>query len=130
MGTANHVRQRRVELVRLSGEDALASRQRGPRSDSMYSDVDIPFKLLEELRGMVPFREVDHCGRIFEASPFDIYAACPSCGVRIKLRGFAAITELEDVFDAVFAWMELNQADEIVKKRRQEIREDMDDEVS
>jgi hypothetical protein len=47
-------------------------------------------------------REVTHCGISFSVSPFDFYAECPRCHVRIKVRSLAVVPDLEDVFDAVF----------------------------
>ena len=67
-------------------------------------------------------REIEHCGSTFEASPFDYYVVCPVCGERMKQRGLGGVETLEDVFDAVFEWIERNRADEIVERRRAEIR--------
>ena len=66
-------------------------------------------------------RTVSHCGQSFAVSPFAIYAACPSCGTRLKVRSFAAAPELEDVFDAVFAWMNQPGAAAVVEARRKEL---------
>lgn len=89
-------------------------------------EIDIPSKLLAVLRGFPTAREVEHCGRVFEVSPFDIYATCPKCQVKIKVRSFSDVVELEDVFDAVFEWMERAKADDLVGRRRREISEDLD----
>ncbi len=62
--------------------------------------------LIEAIRSFPARRDVEHCGVHFEADPFDIYTNCPHCGARIKLRSFSGSTEIEDVFDAVFAWMD------------------------
>jgi len=94
----------------------------------MYGDEDVSSRLLESIRGMPSAREVDHCGTRFETSPFDFYAQCPRCGLRIKLRGFGAVPTLEDVFDAVFEWIERNGAEDVVRRRREEIRRDLEDE--
>lgn len=50
-------------------------------------------------------RETSHCGEAFTISTLSIYVKCPKCGTRIKTRAFTARSELEAVFDAVFAWM-------------------------
>lgn len=71
-------------------------------------------------------REVAHCGAAFAVSPFDLYATCPACGTRFKVRAFGAVSEIEDVFDAVFAWMNQPGAADLVQKRRQEIAADAD----
>ena len=69
-------------------------------------------------------RTVHHCGRAFDVSPFAIYTDCPSCGTRLKVRSFASVPELEDVFDAVFAWMNQPGAAAAVEARRKELAED------
>jgi hypothetical protein len=43
---------------------------------------------------------------------------CPRCGVRIKVRSFSAIPEIEDVFDAVFEWMNQEGAREVAERRQ------------
>ncbi len=67
--------------------------------------VEVPPELIEAIHALPARREVEHCGSTFAVSPFDIYALCPRCGTRLKVRSFAAVTEIEDVFDAVFEWM-------------------------
>jgi hypothetical protein len=89
-------------------------------------DVEIPPDLIESIETFPLQREVAHCGETFQVSPFDIYAECPRCGSRLKVRSFAAIAELEDVFDAVFAWMSQSGAEELVRRRRQVIQQDQD----
>lgn len=60
---------------------------------------------VDAIRELPTERTVSHCGRAFTVSPFAFYATCPECGTRMKLRSFAAVTEVEDVFDAVFEWI-------------------------
>lgn len=60
---------------------------------------------VEAIRALPVERLVTHCGDTIAVSPFAFYATCPTCGGRFKLRSFAAVTEAEDVFDAVFEWM-------------------------
>jgi hypothetical protein len=69
-------------------------------------------------------REVTHCGSTFLASPVAIYAKCPQCGSRIKLRSVSGVSELEDVFDAVFEWMNQPGAAEHAQHRQAELLED------
>ncbi len=57
-------------------------------------------------------------------SPFAIYAACPSCGTRLKVRSFASAPELEDVFDAVFTWMNQPGAEATAEDWRKELAAD------
>lgn len=89
-------------------------------------DVEIPPELIEAIDTFPLHREIAHCGETFQVSPFDIYADCPRCGTRIKVRSFAAVSELEDVFDAVFAWMSQPGAEELVRRRQQVLQEDED----
>jgi hypothetical protein len=86
--------------------------------------IDVTPELLEAIAHLPVGRTVLHCGQSFTVSSFDVYATCPHCGNRLKLRSFAAVPELEDVFDAVFAWMNQPGAAEVVEQRRREIAAD------
>lgn len=90
------------------------------------ADVEITQSLIDAIAAFPLCREVTHCGTTFQVSPFDFYATCPTCGQRIKVRSFAAAPELEDVFDAVLAWMNQPGAAEAVRRRQQEIASDAD----
>jgi hypothetical protein len=89
-------------------------------------EIEIPPNLIESIESFPLHREIAHCGETFQVSPFDIYADCPRCGGRIKVRSFAAISELEDIFDAVFEWMSQPGAAELVRRRQQVIQQDAD----
>ena len=80
--------------------------------------------LLEAIRGFPPTRGVQHCGGNWEISSFDFYAHCPQCGKQIKVRSFSSVSELEDVFDAVFEWMNQPGADSVACQRRRQIEND------
>jgi hypothetical protein len=88
--------------------------------------VDVPPGLVDSLKSFPLQREVTHCGKTFTAPPFDFYADCPRCGARIKVRSFSAGDEIEDVFDAVFEWMNQPGAEEVVRQRQKAIQEDAD----
>lgn len=88
------------------------------------SALEISTELLDAISQLPVSREVQHCGQSFTVSPFDLYTTCPHCRGRVKLRSFAAVPELEDVFDAVFGWMNQPGAAEVVEKRRREIAAD------
>lgn len=90
------------------------------------ADVAVPREVVEAITAFPLYREVTHCGSTFRVSPFDIHATCPSCGHRMKVRSFAGGTELEDVFDAVMAWMLQPGAEEAVRRRMAEIAADPD----
>lgn len=90
------------------------------------TEPNVSHGLVEAIRAFPVVREVRHCGTTFRVSPFDFYATCPACGTRIKVRSFAAVTELEDVFDAVMEWMLQPGADEVVRRRQAVIAADPD----
>ncbi len=77
-----------------------------------------PENLLEMIRSFPLHRDVEHCGTHFAVSPFDYYAECPRCGTRVKVRSFSSNVEIEDIFDAVFEWMNQPGAGEVAKPRR------------
>ena len=89
--------------------------------------VEISHELIEAIRTFPVVRETEHCNLKFKVSPFDIYATCPQCGTRLKLRSFSGVSELEDVFDAVFEWMNDPKACNFAEQRRAAIAEDDDD---
>src|SRR4051812_9377466 len=82
--------------------------------------VDVPADLIDAIRTSPREREAEHCGHRWPVSPFDFYATCPHCGTRFKLRSFSGVPEMQDVFDAVFEWMNQPGADDLVKRRREE----------
>jgi hypothetical protein len=89
--------------------------------------IEIPAGLLEAIRSFPLERAVEHCGSRMMVSPFDFYAECPHCGTRIKVRSFSAIAEIEDIFDAVFEWMNRPLAQEVVKRRQEVLAEEPED---
>jgi hypothetical protein len=86
--------------------------------------VGIPSDLVEAIRSLRVERTVEHCGAQWAISPFDIYAKCPHCGASIKVRSFSGGAEIEDVFDAVFEWMNQASAEELVRQRREALKAD------
>lgn len=86
--------------------------------------VEVTPALLDAVAQLPTARTVHHCGQAFAVSPFDLYAACPVCGKRVKVRAFGGGLDVEDVFDAVFAWMNQPGAAAAAEKRRQEIAAD------
>jgi len=89
-------------------------------------NLEIPADLIEIIENFPLYREVTHCGETFQVSPFEIYANCPRCGARIKVRSFGAVSEIEDVFDAVFTWMNQSGAQELAQHRQQVLQQDQD----
>jgi len=73
--------------------------------------------LLEQIESLPTSRAVSHCGQTFQVSPFQIYAECPQCGSRVKVRAFSAGIETEDVFDAVFVWLSRPGAMDLARER-------------
>jgi hypothetical protein len=92
-----------------------------------HPDVGIPANLLEAIRSFPLGGEIEHCGCKVIISPFDYYAQCSQCGKRIKVRAFSAGREIEDVFDAVFEWMNQPGAEELVRQRRKAIEADAEE---
>ncbi len=60
---------------------------------------------------------------MFMVSSLDIYTTCPKCKAETKLRSFAALHEIEDVFDAVLEWMQPGAA-ELAERRQEAIAAD------
>jgi len=89
--------------------------------------IDIRAGLIEAIRSFPLERELEHCGVRITVSPFDFYAECPQCHERIKLRSVSGTTELEDVFDAVFEWMNQPSTLEITRRRQLAIEEDAEE---
>ncbi len=87
-------------------------------------NVEISEELLEAIRSFPPQREVEHCGSRIVTSNFDFYADCPQCGSRIKVRSFSATGEVEDVFDAVFEWMNQPTAQDAARRRQAALEEE------
>jgi hypothetical protein len=90
-------------------------------------DVTISKGLLEAIRNFPLQREVEHCGGPVTVSPFALYAECPRCGTRLKVRGFSAAAEVEDVFDAVFEWLNQPAAQEVARERQKALAEDAEE---
>ena len=77
--------------------------------------------LTEAIRSFPAAVVVAHCGQTTDVSPFEIYATFPKCGREVKFRSFAAITEIQEVFDAVIEWSLLPEAQAIFRLRQQQI---------
>jgi hypothetical protein len=75
-------------------------------------------ELIEAIRALPLHREIEHCGARIAVDALEFYATCPHCGARIKVRSYAGAPEIEDVFDAVFEWMNQEGARDIAEKRR------------
>jgi hypothetical protein len=93
---------------------------------TVTSPPTIPNDLVEAIRSFPPERVVEHCDTRWTISPFDIYAACPRCGATIKVRSFSGGVEVEDVFDAVFEWMNQPKVEDLIRQRRKSIAADVD----
>lgn len=91
-------------------------------------DTPIPAEMIDAIRAFPARREVEHCGTSFTLSPFDMYATCPQCGLRMKVRSFSGHDEIEDVFDAVFTWMADPDAQRFADERRERIAEELEEE--
>jgi hypothetical protein len=89
--------------------------------------IECSADLIEAIRSFPVEREIEHCGTRVTISPFEFYAQCPHCGTRIKVRSFSASTEIEDIFDAVFAWMKNPKAQQVAKDRQKALADEEDE---
>ena len=80
--------------------------------------LEIGSDLIEAIRAFPVRREIEHCGARIAVDPFEFYATCPHCTSRIKLRSYSGTPEIEDVFEAVFEWMNQEGAREVTEHRR------------
>ena len=60
--------------------------------------------------------------------PPSTVVTCPHCGARLKVRSVSAIPEIEDVFDAVFEWLNDPKAGALAEQRRQAIEAELEEE--
>ena len=87
-------------------------------------EIEVSHELVEAVESFPTSKDVNHCGQTFTVSPFEIYATCPACGARIKLRSSSAHMELEDLFDAFFTWLRKPEAGRLVADRQRQIEDD------
>jgi len=80
--------------------------------------LEISRELIEAIRAFPVRREIEHCGARIAFDPSDFYVVCPRCGVRIKARSFSASPEIEDVFDALFEWLNQEEARDVARRRQ------------
>ena len=81
-------------------------------------NLEMSSDLIEAIRAFPVSRVIEHCGARIAIDPFEFYMDCPHCGTRIKVRSFAALPEIEDIFDAVFDWMNQVGAREVANRRQ------------
>ncbi|MBI3823279.1 MAG: hypothetical protein HY289_11470 [Planctomycetes bacterium] len=86
--------------------------------------INVPSDLVDAIRSFPSERVVEHCGTRWSVSPFDIYATCPKCRAEVKLRAFSGCAEIEDVFDAVFEWMNQPKTEQLIRDRQRAIGND------
>jgi hypothetical protein len=89
-------------------------------------EPDVPPGLLDAIASLPVRRDVRHCGTTFPAGPLDLYATCPVCGTRLKVRGFSGNPEVEDVFDAVLTWLLQPGAAAAARERQAALAADAD----
>jgi hypothetical protein len=87
------------------------------------TDPNLSHDLIDAIQALPLSREIAHCGQTFAVPPFDLYANCPQCAAHIKVRSFTGLVDIEDVFDAVFAWMNQPGAESVVRQRQKVIAE-------
>lgn len=87
-------------------------------------ELELSSAVVEAIESFPTAREVTHCGATFVVPSLDIYANCPRCGTRLKVRAMAAVTEVEDLFDAFAAWLTAPGASELIQARQRQLAED------
>lgn len=95
--------------------------------NNVERELPLSQRLIDAIKSFPTRKAVTHCGTTFYVNPFGIYATCPHCATTVKIRSFAAVTELEDVFDAVFEWMNQPGVLPFVRERQEAIKQDADD---
>jgi hypothetical protein len=88
------------------------------------TQVELRSDLIEAIRTFPLERDVEHCCKRITVSAFDFYVKCPRCGHELKLRSFSAIPEIDDMFDAVFEWVERPGARDLMHRRQVALRAD------
>jgi hypothetical protein len=87
-------------------------------------ELDLSAAVVDAIESFPTVREVSHCGRTFAIPSLDIYAACPHCGSRLKVRAMSGATEIEDLFDAFATWLMAPGASQLIQARQRRIAED------
>lgn len=85
-------------------------------------------RVISDIEQLPHFREVEckQCGSSLVVHALQINAVCDGCGVKMKLRGYAAIgSEVQDVIDAVLKWMGTGSAYEATMKRHKAIHDEI-----
>jgi ribosomal protein S27E len=79
-------------------------------------------ELIEDIQNLPRYREVTchECSHQQKVHTLVIQLQCNNCGTTLKLRGYAAIgSEIEDVVDAVLAWLGLgDDFDRAMERKR------------
>lgn len=80
--------------------------------------------VIDEIRKFPRTTSFTCCEKATEVSILQMYAPCPVCKTRTKLRGFGPIgTETQDLIDEVLAWMGTGHHLAAVLRRKSEIDE-------
>ena len=83
-----------------------------------YTDV------IERIEDLPHYRDFtcSHCGHRQRTYTLLIQVQCEKCNTRLKIRGHASIgAEIEDVIDAVLAWLGEGEEFEMAMQRKQVI---------
>lgn len=79
-------------------------------------------RIMEEIEALPRTKPFSCCGQTTEVCTLDIYAQCPVCKKKSKLRGYGPIgTEIQDMIDAVLKWLGSGKEFEMVMRRKREI---------
>jgi transcription elongation factor Elf1 len=80
-------------------------------------------KVIEDIENLPHYREYTcrQCGHKQKAYILVVNSRCEQCGVCGKLRRYAASPEIEDVIDAVLAWLGEGEEFELAMERKRAI---------
>ena len=89
-------------------------------------ELNLSHQLLQAIAAFPLERDVQcfNCDQLISISPFEFYAECPRCNAKRKVKSMSGVTELEDVFDAVFQWLDQPRALAIMEHRQRVMRDD------
>jgi transcription elongation factor Elf1 len=83
-------------------------------------------EVIEHIDNLPHYREFTcrQCGHKQKVHSLVVQSHCEKCGASVKLRRYAASPEIEDVIDAVLAWLGRGEEFELAMERKRVIDSD------
>jgi len=119
MVDAGDVAKRQIAALRDSG----GAKKAQPMKAEDVLKVDVSWELIEAVKSWPRQKKTEHCENVLMLDPFAVDTTCPTCGKTLKLRHLSDRAEIPDVFDAVFKWIVMHDADSVAEQRVEDIRE-------